>query len=170
MGPELVQTGIQVFAVALTLGAFVLLLNGGAYSLGWSCRSALEPLLASVRARSSRSRPELADASVVLAIGFALLSAVFEQLVPALLIVALLLKGRPLVRRATREENRLLALVGSLSSDTVIGFYLPMVLAQVLLTNLYIAASMSLVVVALSWPPGGGQAIPGRSWRGAPAL
>lgn len=155
MRPELVQASIRSTAAALIIGAFFLLLGGGALSLGWSFRSTLEPLLHQIRSASPLSRSELADASVVAAIAFAVLAVFFDHPAVALVLAVTLWLGRPLVRRATSEENRLLALGQSFSLDLVIGFYLPIVAAQLLLLNYFTAASMALIVVALSWPPTG---------------
>jgi len=125
--------------------------------LGGSFRATLEPLLRQIREGTSRSRAELADASVVAAIVFASFAVVFEQPLVALVLVVVLGWGRPLIRRATSEENRILALGQSFSIDLVIGFYLPIVAAELLLLNYFIAASMALVVLALSWPASGGR-------------
>lgn len=167
MQAEMLEAGFRLAAVALIFGAFILLLGGAASALGYSFRSAIEPFLSEVREGSSLSRPELADASVKVAIGFAGLAMVFDERFLAVLLIIVLWQGRPTIRRLTSEENRLLALVGSLSIDVVIGFYLPIVLAQFLLFNIFIAASMLLVVIALSWPAGG-DSVPGRKWRLAP--
>lgn len=165
---ELFEVGIKLSAAGLIFGAFFLLIAGAASGLGWSFRSAIEPMLQHIRASSSLSRSELADLSIRISIGFAALAALFGQLFLAVVLVVVLWRGRPIIRRLTTEENRLLAVVGSLSIDLVIGFYVPIVLAQFLLLNLFIGSSLLLVIVALSWPPGGGDTVPGRRWRLAP--
>lgn len=168
MGPELVQNVTDATAVALTLASFVLFALGWAHTLGTSFRLTIEPLLVSLRGQTDRARHELADLSVLVGVGLAGCGAVLEQPLAGCLLAGLLAWSRPMVRRATREENKLLALAGSISIDLVIGVYVPMVLAQVLLRNWFIAASLLALVVALSWPAGHGRAVPGRRWRLAP--
>jgi hypothetical protein len=164
---QIVEIATRVTAVGLTFGSFVLLLTGSALTLGTSFRTAVEPVLRSIRDLTSMSRPDLADTTVVAAIGFAGCSAVFESVVAGMLIMGLLAWSRPMVRRATRDENKLQALAGSFSIDLIIGGYLPIVPAQALLGNWYAAASLLLVTLALSWPAGGGRRVPG-TWRLAP--
>jgi hypothetical protein len=168
MSPQLLHNVIQVLAIGLTFGSFGLLIQGGAYALGCSFRSTIEPVLASIRGLSERSRPELADLTILVAIGLAGCAALFEAPVAGCLLAGMMAWSRPLVRRATREENKLLALAGTISIDLVIGVYVPMVMAQLLLHHFFIATSMLAVVVALSWPAGGGRRLSNRTWRLAP--
>lgn len=161
--PDLLETGIRSTAAALVVSAFLMLLGGHAIVIGWSFRAALEPLLRRIRDGTSHSRAELADASVMAAIVFASFAVLFEHAFVALALVAVLWWGRPLIRLATTEENRMLALGQSFSIDLVIGFYLPIVAAQLLLLNYLIATSMGFVVLALSWP-----AMGGRPWTRGP--
>lgn len=168
MQAEMIEAGFQLAAVALIFVAFILLLGGAASGLGYSFRSAIEPMLLNIRETSSLSRPELADISVKIALGFAGVAIFVDERFLAVLIIMVLWRSRPTIRRLTSEENRLQALVGSFSIDMVIGFYVPIVLAQFLLLNVFIASSMLLVVIALSWPAGGGDSVPGRKWRLAP--
>jgi hypothetical protein len=165
--PGVIQTTVSVTAMGLTLGSFVLLFNGGALPLGTSFRSSIEPLLRSLRELTPLSRPELADATVLLAIGFAGWAAVFDSPLAGVMLMVLMAWARPVIRQATREEHKLLALASSFSIDLVIGVYVPMVAAQLLLRNFFIATSMLLIVVALSWPAGG-DSLGARRWRLAP--
>lgn len=167
MQPDLVEIISRSLATTLVFGAFLLLINGQALNLGSSMRARLEPVLTSLRSRTSLSRAELADVTVIGAAVVALAGLPLERSAGNLLIPILLLGSRRLIRRATREENRLLAVMGSLSTDLIIGFYVPVILAQVLLLNLATALSLTMVIVALSWPAGG-TGIPGRRWRLAP--
>ena len=164
---ELLQAGLQLGAMALIFGAFFLLVIGATSYLGLSCRSAIEPTLRRIRQGTSHTRSELADVSVRLSIALAIV-AIIERPILAVLLMVGLMKGRPTIRRLTSDENRLLALRGSLSIDLVIGFYLPIALAQLLMRDVFTGASMLMVIVALSWPAGGGDVVPGRSWKLAP--
>lgn len=155
-------------AIGLIGGAFILLLAGNTSGIGSSFRSAVEPALRSVRDRTTCSRSDLADRSVLVSIGFATGEAVTGHLLVAVILGFLLWRARPGLRRLMSQENKILAAGGTFSADVAIGFYLPVVAAQVLLHNLFLAASLLSVVVALCWPPGGGQTIPGRSWKLAP--
>jgi hypothetical protein len=167
MYTQAVTIAVNVLSIGLTLGSFALLLNGGALPLGTSFRMTIEPLLRSIRSASSRSRSELADVTVLMAITFAGLATVFENPV-GLIMMGLMYWARPFIRRATREEHKLLALASTFSTDLIIGVYVPMVIAQFLLLNVFTGVAMLLVAVALSWPAGGGQSIPGRTWKLAP--
>lgn len=168
MQPDLVENVATGLSVALLLTSFALLLNGQALSLGFSCRSGLEPLLQSIRSRSALSRSELADATILAAMAVAAGGAIATRSGGALVLLAMLGLGRPLVRRATSQDHKLLAVAGSFSIDLAIGFYVPIVVAQIILLNVVTAAILSLVIVALSWPAGGGSAVPGRRWQLAP--
>lgn len=168
MSSEVLETGIEVTAVGLTLGSLVLLLNGRAHALGLSFRSTVEPPLRSIRNHTALSRSELADRTLLAGIALAGFGALFDRPLAGVLLIGLLLWSRPFVRRATREENRLMAVAGNFSADLMIGVYVPVVLAQLILANFFLAASLAAVIIALSWPTGFGQAVPGRTWRLAP--
>ncbi len=163
----MVDLTTSTLAVGLIIVAFVQLVTGGALGLGHAFRSRVEPALASFRASSPLSRAELADRTMLVAIALAVAGTVIQQSVAGVIMVAMLYKVRPMVRRTTREEHKLLAMAGTLSIDLVVGFYLPMTLAQLLLLQYLFAASMAAVMVALCWPAGGG-ALPGRRWQLAP--
>lgn len=163
----MVDLTTSTLAVGLIIVAFVQLVTGGGLGLGHAFRSRVEPALASFRASSPLSRAELADRTMLVAIALAVAGTVIEQSVAGVIMVAMLYKVRPMVRRTTREEHKLLAMAGTLSIDLVVGFYLPMTLAQLLLLQYLFAASMVAVMVALCWPAGGG-AVPGRRWQLAP--
>lgn len=164
---ELVQIGIKLSALGLFVGAFGLLLAGGTGPLGSSFRSALEPALREIRQWTSLSRSELADATVLVAIGLAISAAILEVRFLAGAVAVGLWLARPSIERVTRDEHKLFALTKSFSIDLVIGFYTPIMLALFLLGDLLMGTCLLAVVVALSWPAGGG-AIAGRRWRMAP--
>ena len=167
MGTELLQLGTQIAAIATILGGLLLLVAGRSSWLGYSFRTALEPALDRIRGHSTLSRSELAHVSVLVAVGLAATGAVVDRQLLAALLAILVWLSRGSVVRLTREENQLLAKVSSFSIDLLIGVYVPIAIAQVLLLNLFVAASFFSLIVALSWPAGGG-AIPGRRWRLAP--
>jgi len=164
MRTELLQLGIQISAIATILGGFVLLMLGRSSWLGHSFRTSVRPALDMIRSRSALSRSELADVSILAASGLAMMGAFFDRQLFAALLAILLWLSRPSVARLTREENHMLAKISSFSIDLMIGVYVPIAIAQVLLLNLFLAASFFSVIIALSWPEGGG-AIPGRRWK-----
>lgn len=157
----------SMLALGLIVVAFAQLLTGGAFGMGHAFRSTVEPVLASIREQSRLSRAELADRTMLVAIALAVGGTVAHRSIAGVIMVAMLWKVRPMVRRTTQEEHKLLAVAGTFSIDLVVGFYLPMTLAQLLLLQYLFAASMVAVMVALCWPAGGG-AIPGRRWQLAP--
>ena len=164
---RLLNIGIQMAAVALIVGGLVLLLFGRADSLGNSFRTTIEPILAWVRSHTSLSRSELADRTIMVAAGLAAVGALFDRQPMALLIAIGLWWYRPSIRRLTSEENPMLAQIGMFSVDLIIGLYVPIVMAQFIVLHLFLGASLLAVIVALSWPAGGG-ALPGRRWKLAP--
>jgi hypothetical protein len=168
---ELLAIGIQIGAMALILGSFVLFLTGASGSLGGSFRSFLEPKLRWARDRTSLSRQELADRTILVAAALAVAAAVVETSVLAALMAIGLWLARPSIARLTGEENRMLAVAGYFSIDLMIGLYTPIMLAQFLLADILLGACLFTVVVALSWPAGGGgSSIPGRRWQLAPVI
>lgn len=164
---ELIGAGLRFGAVGLIVGSFLLFAMGVSGALGGSFRMAIEPALRSARERTSLSREELADASTMLAAAFAA-GAFLTEMSPLAGVIAIgLWLARPTIRRATREENKMLAIGGLFSIDLIIGVYTPIMLAQFLVANVMLGLSFLSVVVALSWPAGGG-GIPGRRWQLAP--
>ncbi len=168
MRPEIATLGLQLAAAGLIIGAIVSLLTGSAPSLGTSTRSALEPALSRIRHGSSLSRQQLADLSLLAAIGCSACAAIFDQFGVSVFMTLLLWLSRPAIQRVCREENRLLAIAGSLTTDLIIGLYVPIMAAQILIGHPFIAASMVFVVITLSWPAGGGSSVPGRTWKLSP--
>lgn len=166
MDPAQLELGTRLAAVALIFWAFISFFMGTASATGQSFRSSLQPLLSSVRSSSSMSRQQLADASMVSAAVFAGMAVIVDRSIVAVLVAGLLWKARPQLRRLTSEENPLRAIAGSFSLDLVIGIYLPILLSQVIVGNYFIALTLMLVVVSLSWPAGGGATRPG-AWRPA---
>ncbi len=167
MRSELLQLGVEVSAIAVIIGGFMLLALGRSSGLGHSFRTSIRPMLEMVRQRSTMSRSELADATILAASALAAMGAVFDRQLFAALLALLLWFSRPWVVRLTKDENPVLAKISSFPIDLFIGVYVPIVIAQLLLLNWFLAASLLLVIIALSWPEGGG-AIPGRRWRLAP--
>jgi hypothetical protein len=168
MAVDLLDIGVRLSAVALIFGAFILLLAGTTPAIGGSFRSAIEPLLHDIRERTTHTRAELADLTLKVAIGFAALAGLSGDVLAGIIICPLLWYARPLVGRLMREENKMLAIGGLFSIDLVIGFYIPMVAAQILLHNLFLAGCFLSVIVSMCWPAGGGSTVPGRSWKLAP--
>ncbi|MDH4278131.1 MAG: hypothetical protein OEW83_08620 [Acidimicrobiia bacterium] len=168
MNPELVRAGLSLSAVALIAGAAILLITGSAQTLGEAFREAVEPTLAQVRSRTNRSRSELADLSMLVAIGLSMLNILGGNPVVGTIVALVLYLARPAIRRATRHEHRLMAMGGLFSIDLIIGLYLPFVVAHLMMFDWLMAACLSAVVLALSWPAGGGETIPGRRWHLAP--
>lgn len=169
MTPELFRAGLQMSAVALIFGCVVMLITGSARSVGESFRQSVEPMLLQVRSHTERSRSELADMSIMGAMGLAMLAILSGNAVAGTVIVPLLYLARPAVRRATSQEHRLMAIAGTFSIDLMIGVYLPLALAHLLMMQWFMASSLLAVVLALSWPAGGGETIPGRRWHLAPS-
>ena len=97
-----------------------------------------------------------------------MLSIIAGDVMMGTLVAPLLHLARPAIRRATSQEHRLLAMSGSFSLDLMIGVYLPLALAHVLMMEFIMASCLLAVVLALSWPAGGGDSIPGRRWHLAP--
>ncbi len=158
MSFQLLAIGNAFAAIALIGWAFVSLLTGSAVATGESVRTSLQPTLADIRSRTTLRRDELADRTVMAAVIVAMGASLVERSIVLMILGALLFLARPQIRKLTKEENRLRAIVGSLSLDLVIGLYLPLILAQVITRNWGNAAVLFLTTVALSWPAGGGGA------------
>ncbi len=168
MNPELVRAGLSLSAVALIGGVVMMLVTGSARIVGEAFRQSIEPTLIEVRSRTHRSRSELADLSILVAIGLAILAVLDGDVLAGTLVAPLLYLARPAVRRATSQEHRLLAVSGSFSIDLMIGVYLPLAFAHMLMFEWFRGSCLFAVALALSWPAGGGGAIPGRRWQLAP--
>lgn len=168
MNPELVRAGLSLSAVALIAGAAILFVTGSARSLGETFRVSIEPTLAQIRSRTTLSRSELADLSILVAIGLSMLNILGGNPVAGTIVALVLWVARPSIRRATRHEHRLMALGGFFSIDLIIGAYIPFVLAHLMMSDWLMASCLFSVVLALSWPAGGGETIPGRRWQLAP--
>lgn len=152
---EFVGVGVRMAGVALILGALGAAVTGLAFSIGESIRTVLLGPLQSVRDNSPMARDDLADMTVVAAAMCAFLSVALDGAWLAVLIGVMLFVARPMVKRAMRVEDPMQAIGGQFGTDFVMGIYAPVALAQLLLGNVYLAMSMSLVLVALAWPPGG---------------
>jgi len=134
-----------------------------------SCAKEQNPPAAGFNGAGSDAKAmELADRTMLVAAGLGAAGTVVQRSPVGVVLVAMVLGARPLVRRATREDHKLLAVASSFSIDLVVGFYIPMTLAQLLVRSYLFAASMAAVMVALCWPAGGGEAVPGRRWTLAP--
>lgn len=149
------QAGLAVAAVCTMLLAIVGIFNGFGLAIGSQVRDILEPTLRSIRDRSELSRQDLADRTLLGAAAICAVGSLATLSFAGLFIGGLLLFMRPSVRRATREENKMLALSSSFSLDLIVGFFVPMVLAMVLLGDVVMSLTYFLATIALCWPPGG---------------
>lgn len=156
MSIELLDLGTQIAAIATIVIGFGLLIIGRAHWLGQSFRTAIEPALIRLRSGTELSRAELATASTVLACVLAGLESLVNRNVFAAALAVLLWLSRPAVARLTSDEHRLLALANSFTIDLMIGLYLPIAISQILLRSFLLASSFLALIVALSWPAGGG--------------
>ncbi len=156
MQPELIQAGLQIGAIALIVGAVMSFLQGTAPILGEQLREAVRPLLARFRNSSPLSRSELADRSMLASVALSALAVVAERSIAAGVVAMVLWLARPMVGRMVSQEHPMLALGQTFSTDLVIGLYLPITLAQFLTFHIFTGVSMLLVILALSWPAGGG--------------
>lgn len=156
MNPELVSAGMALGALALIAGAAMSAFNGSASVTGEQFRELIRPILQSIRERSTLSRSELADRSMLAAIAGCALAVLVERSLLAGLAAVGLQMARPMVIKLVSQEHPLLALGDSVSANFIIGLYVPVVLAHVLLGELLTGGALMLVVVALSWPAGGG--------------
>lgn len=164
MATELLSAGSALAAIALIVWAFASLLTGSALATGATFRSMLDPHLTYVRSSSSLSREQWSDNTLLAAVVVALMGGLASGSVLLMFIGALLFLGRPRLRRLMSEENRLKAIAGSFSLDLAVGLYVPIVLAQLLLANYASALVFFLVILSLSWPPGGAGARRG-AWQ-----
>lgn len=155
MATQLFVVGNAFAAIALIGWAFVSLLTGSAMATGAAFRAVLGPGLASFRSSSPLSREELSDRTMLVAVVTALAGGLVTSSALLMAVGALLFAVRPTLGRLMSEENKLRALIGSFSIDTAVGLYVPIVLAQLLLRNYSSAVVLLLVILSLSWPPGG---------------
>lgn len=155
MATQLFVVGNAFAAIALMGWAFVSLLTGSAIATGATFRALLDPSLTSIRSNSVLSREELSDRTMLAAVTAAILGGLLSGSVLLMIVGAMLFTARPKLGRLMTEENRLRALIGSFSIDMAVGLYLPIILAQVLLANYASALVFFLVILSLSWPPGG---------------
>ena len=156
MSLDLLEAGTQIAAIATIVIGFAMLALGYSTWLGNSFRTAIEPVLTAVRRHSELSRADLAEVSTLVACGLAALEAVIGRNPFALGLAVLLWLSRPAIARLTGDEHPLLALANSFAIDLMIGLYVPITIAQVLLRNLLMGASFLALIIALSWPAGGG--------------
>ena len=166
MNPATFSLGTKLAAVALILGAVMSFVNGTAPIMGEQWRESIHPALASVRSRSTLSRAQLADRSMLAAIVLSGLAVVFEGRFLGLVVGIGLWMARPMIVRLCSQEHPLLAIGDSFSANLIIGLYLPVAIAQLLLGQVLTGAAMLSVVLALSWPAGGAARNVG-GWRPA---
>jgi hypothetical protein len=159
-----VQLTLAVTAICLIVVTVWSLVTGNAHATGAAVRAQLTPALTTIRSTTAMSRAELADASLILALGLAAVSMIVDRTYLAAVMIPLLWLSRPSVRRLTSEERPMFALGGELSGNLVVGLFAPIALAHLLLGNGFLAASLLAVTVALCWPPGGGRRVSG-TWR-----
>ncbi len=161
---ELLGIGLRLTGLALigfTVFSFV---TGSATATGATIRASLTPTLRGVRDTSELSRAQLADRSILAAAAVCALSVFIDRSFVAAIVTGLILVSRPSVVRMAREERPLFALAQQqFSGDLLIGLYAPMALAQMMFNNYLMSAAFSLVLLSLSWPPGGA----GRAWKPA---
>lgn len=155
MKPELLSAGMALGAIALIVGAAMSAFNGSASATGEQFRELIRPVLQSIRERSTLSRAELADRSMLAAIAGCALAVLVERSLLAGVAAIGLQMARPMVVKLVSQEHPLLALGDSFTGNFIIGLYVPVVLANVLLGQLLTGGALLLVVVALSWPAGG---------------
>lgn len=165
--PRLFELSSAFASLALIGWAIASFLSGSALSTGSAVREALAAQLRVVRSESSMTRSELTDATIVLAVGVSLIGMLVQGSLLMGVLAVLLWISRPSMARAMREERPLWAIAGTLSSDLVIGVLVPIVLAQLLIGGYALAASLVLVMISLSWPPGGAASGGSGSWRPA---
>jgi len=156
MAPELFDSGMQLGAIALIIGAVLSFVTGTAPIFGGQVREAVRPVLADLRSRSSLSRRELADRCMLSAVLLSVAAVFLERSFMAAIIAVALWTARPMVARLASQEHPLLAIADSLSIDLMIGLYLPVAMAQMLLGRYFTGSAMLVVILALSWPAGGG--------------
>jgi hypothetical protein len=161
-----IQLTLAMTALCLIVLAVWSLVTGHAQTVGAAVRAQLVPVLTAIRAMTTLSRADLADASLIIAVGLAAISMIVDRNLLAAVIIPLLWLARPAVRRLTSEERPMFALGGELSGNLVVGLFAPIALAHLLLGNRFLAASLVAVTVALCWPPGCGRRVVG-SWRPA---
>ena len=151
--PALLEASAALAGVALILGGVAMVFTGHAAGIGESIRDVLQPVLASIREGSERSRAELADRSLITAAALAMASYFIDgpNIITLILAMAMIWL-RPMVQDLTQDENELQAMASQLSSDIVLGLYAIVAMAQALFGNYALSASFLAVVVALSWP------------------
>lgn len=159
------QVGLAMSGLCLVILAIWSLVTGYASVIGAASRARLRPALLRVRSMSSLGRSELADASLLLAVGLAAADVVVNRSFVAILVAAMLWLARPSVQRLMREERPLFALGMELSSDLVVGAFVPLSMAHLLLGDALMAGAIFAATVALCWPPGGARRV--GSWRPA---
>lgn len=159
------HAGLAMSGLCLVILALWSLVTGFASVIGAACRARLRPALLRVRSMSSLGRSDLADATLVLAVGLAAADVVVGRSFVAALVAVMLWLARPSVQRLMREERPLFALGTELSSDLVVGAFLPLAVAHLLLGDALMAGAIFAATVALCWPPGGARRV--GSWRPA---
>lgn len=166
MDPLLFQFGAMLGAITLIGYAVMSLMTGAAYANGATIREALKPSLQSFRQSSSKSRSDLADATLVAGVVFAVMSVLVDNAFTGAILAVGLMWARTTVQKMTASEHPLMSIGTQFSADMAIGILGPIALAHVLLGNWMLAAAHGAVCVALSWPTGG----PGRresEWKPA---
>ena len=164
MNPVLFQAGGVFAALALIGYAVMSFFTGAAHANGAILREGVKPALESIRARSEKSRADLADTSLMVAVVLAVLSIPFESVFLGALLAVGMMFARTTIQTVTASEHPLMALGSQFSADLTIGVIVPMSLAHLLMGNWLIACSQLALSVSLSWPTGG----PGRrtgAWK-----
>ncbi len=170
MNPILFQAGGAFAALALIGYTIVSFLTGAAYANGAVVREGVKPLLESIRANSDKSRSDLADATLLVAVAFSAAGMLTDGLFAGGAFAVLLMLGRTTVQKMTSSEHPLMSLGSQFSADLIIGVLVPMALAHIVVGNWFLAASHLAVSLSLSWPTGGAGRRTGAwkpSWVGA---
>ncbi len=170
MNPILFQAGGGFAALVLIGYSITSFFSGAAHMNGASMRESIKPLLESVRAKSDKSRSDLADASLMVGVAFAVAAVLLESALFGSILAIGLMVARKTVQQVTSSEHPLMSLGSQFSADLTIGVIVPMALAHILMGNWLLAGAQMALSLSLSWPTGG----PGRragvwkpSWVGA---
>ncbi len=170
MNPILFQAG-GVFAALVLIGySITSFFSGAAHMNGATMRESVKPLLESIRARSDKSRSDLADATLMFGVALAVAAVLLESALTGSILAIGFMVARKTVQQVTSSEHPLMSLGSQFSADLTIGVIVPMALAHVLMGNWLLAGAQLALSISLSWPTGG----PGRragewkpSWVGA---
>ena len=158
MSPILIHAGGVFAALALIGYTVISFFTGAAYGNGAVVRESLKPLLAALRAKSEKSRSDLADVSLMVGVTLAGMGILVDSVFAGSILAIGLMLARTTVQKMTSSEHPLMSLGSQFSADLAIGVLVPIALAHVLMGNWFLAGAHLCVGLSLSWPTGG----PGR--------